>query len=76
LEYLRRRPDEVWQSLMLRWLREYEGLGLVLLEDLGLEMAMYFNRPVEVGERLEIKVTYADPRQDIIRFAELSKSVA
>jgi exoribonuclease II len=76
LEYLRRRPDEVWQSLMLRWLREYEGLGLVLLEDLGLEMAMYFNRPVEVGERLEIKVTYADPRQDIIRFAELSKSAA
>jgi exoribonuclease II len=76
LEYLRRRPDEVWQSLMLRWLREHESLGLVLIEDLGLEMAMYFNRPVEVGEQLEIKVTYADPRQDIIRFAEMSKSVA
>jgi exoribonuclease II len=76
LEYLRRRPEEVWQSLMLRWLREHESLGLVLIEDLGLEMAMYFNRPVEVGEQLEIKVTYADPRRDIIQFAELSKSVA
>jgi exoribonuclease II len=76
LEYLRRRPEEVWQSLMLRWLREHESLGLVLIEDLGLEMAMYFNRPVEVGEQLEIKVTYADPRRDIIQFAELSQSVA
>jgi exoribonuclease II len=76
LEYLRRRPDEVWQSLMLRWLREHESLGLVLIEDLGLEMAMHFNRPVEVGEQIQIKVTFADPRLDIIRFAEMTQSVA
>ncbi|MCU0567925.1 MAG: ribonuclease R [Oculatellaceae cyanobacterium Prado106] len=76
LEYLRRHPEEIWQSLMLRWLREHEGLGLLLLEDLGLEMAMHFNRPIEVGDRLAVKVTYADPRQDIIRFAEISQSVA
>jgi exoribonuclease-2 len=76
LEYLRRRPDEVWQSLMLRWLREHENLGLVLLEELGLELAMHFNRPMEVGERLDVKVSYADPRQDMIRLTEMSRSVA
>lgn len=73
LEYLRRHPEEVWQALMLRWLREHENLGLVLLEDLGLEMAMRFTRPVEVGDRLEIKAAYVDPRQDIIQFIEVSQ---
>ncbi len=76
LEYLRQRPEEIWESLVLRWLREHENLGLVLLEDLGLEIAMHFSRPMEVGERLDVKVTYADPRQDVIRLTEMSKSVA
>jgi len=73
LEYLRRHPQEIWQALVLRWLREHENLGLVLLEDLGLELAMRFTRPVEVGDRLEIKVAYADPRQDVIQFTEMSE---
>ncbi|MDX2240062.1 MAG: ribonuclease R [Leptolyngbyaceae cyanobacterium bins.302] len=71
LEFLRRNSEEVWQALMLRWLREHENLGLVLLEDLGLELAMRFSRPVAVGDRLDIKVAYADPRQDIIQFTEM-----
>lgn len=71
LEFLRRNSEEVWQALMLRWLREHENLGLVLLEDLGLELAMRFSRPVEVGDRLDVKVAYADPRQDIIQFTEM-----
>jgi exoribonuclease II len=70
LEYLRRHPDEVWPALMLRWLREHENLGLVLLEDLGLELPTRFTRPVEVGDRLDLKVAYADPRQDVIQFSE------
>jgi exoribonuclease II len=76
LEYLRRNPSEIWQAIMLRWLREHENLGLVLLEDLGLELAMRFNRPIEVGDRLEIKAVYVDPRQDIIQFAESDRSTA
>lgn len=75
LEYLRRHSAEVWHALMLRWLREHENLGLVLLEDLGLEMAMRFNRPVEPGDRLDVKVVFVDPRQDIIQFTELSQSL-
>ncbi|HEY9660690.1 MAG TPA: ribonuclease R family protein [Allocoleopsis sp.] len=73
LEYLRRQNNEVWQALFLRWLREHENLGLVLLEDLGLEMAMRFNRSIELGDRLDIRVTYVDPRQDIIQFSEVAQ---
>jgi len=76
LEYLRRHPNEIWQALMLRWLREHESLGLVLLEELGLELAMRFNRPIELGDRLDVKVTYADPRQDVIQFAESTEREA
>ncbi|HEY9631660.1 MAG TPA: ribonuclease R family protein [Coleofasciculaceae cyanobacterium] len=76
LEYLRRNPNEIWQALMLRWLREHESLGLVLLEDLGLELAMRFTRPMEVGDRLEIRAVYVDPRQDLIQFVECDRSTA
>jgi exoribonuclease II len=75
LEFLRRHSEEIWQAVMLRWLREHENLGLVLLEDLGLELAMRFTRPVEVGDRLDLRVTYSDPRQDVIQFAELKPEV-
>ena len=71
LEYLRRNTDRVWQVLVLRWLRENENLGLILLEDLGLEMAMRFKRSVSLGDRLEVQVERADPRQDVIHFKEL-----
>lgn len=70
LEYLRRHSTEIWQALMLRWLREHENLGLVLLEDLGLEMAMRFDRAVEPGDRFDVKVVFVDPRQDIIQFTQ------
>lgn len=71
LEYLRRNANEVWQALVLRWLREDENLGLILLEDLGLELAMRFTRHVVPGDRLEVRVSHADPRQDIIQFRQL-----
>jgi len=71
LEYLRRHPQEVWDGVLLRWLREHEGLGLVLLEDLGLELAMRFHRTVQLGEPLKLQVAHADPRQDTIQLEEL-----
>ncbi|MEG3878389.1 ribonuclease R [Microcoleus sp. herbarium7] len=70
LEYLRRNPDQVWEALMLRWLREDSNLGLILLEELGLELAMRFGRSVEIGDRFEVKVTHCDPRSDVINFQE------
>jgi len=71
LEYLRRHADEVWQALVLRWLREDDNLVLILLEDLGLELAMRFKRSVALGDRLEVRVSHADPRQDVIQFREM-----
>jgi len=74
LEYLRRHPDLVWQGLVLHWLREDDNLVLVLLEELGLELGMRFTNSVEPGDRIELKVTYADPRQDVVHFQHILES--
>ena len=74
LEYLRRNADCVWPVLVLRWLREDDNLGLILLEDLGLELPHRFERPVTLGDRLEVQVSRADPRRDEIRFREMLES--
>lgn len=72
LEFLRRHTGEVWQAMMLRWLREHENLGLILLEELGLELAWRPSRSMELGERIQVRVTYVDPRQDIVQFEEMA----
>ncbi|MBE9008828.1 VacB/RNase II family 3'-5' exoribonuclease [Pseudanabaenaceae cyanobacterium LEGE 13415] len=76
LEYLRRHSGEIWDALMLRWLREHEGLGLVLLEELGLELPMVFQRSVRPGDQLRLKVSLVDPRRDEIRFQEVTQQEA
>ncbi len=74
-EYLRRQTEEnrgqSWEAVVVRWLREHEGLGLIIFEDLGLEFAMRFDRSVALGERINVQVSFADPRQEIIRFKEV-----
>ena len=75
IEYLRRQdeanPGQPWEVIVVRWLREYERLGLIIFEDLGLEFVMRFDRAVEIGERLMICLSYADPRQEMVRFKEV-----
>ncbi len=75
IEYLRRQdeaePGKPWDVMMVRWLREHESLGLIIFEDLGLEFVMRFDRAVEVGERISIRLSYADPRQEMVRFKEV-----
>jgi exoribonuclease-2 len=71
LEYLRRHREQVWEAVFLRWLREDEGLGLIMIEDLALELPMRFERAVALGERLQIRVSHANPRQDVVRFEEV-----
>lgn len=70
LEYLRRNIEKTWPALVLRWLREHERLALILLEDLGLELAMRFNRPVALGKHLNVRAVHVNPRQDTIEFEE------
>lgn len=76
LEYLRRHADQVWQALMLMWLREDSRLGLILIEDLGLQLPMPFKRDVALGEQLNVRVAYVDPRQDVLQLQELTYSGA
>ncbi|MEM9151894.1 MAG: ribonuclease R family protein [Cyanobacteria bacterium P01_F01_bin.3] len=75
IEYLKRQdeaePGKPWDVIMVRWLREHERLGLIIFEDLGLEFVMRFDRAVEIGERLTIRLSYADPRQEMVRFKEV-----
>ncbi|MBE9067963.1 VacB/RNase II family 3'-5' exoribonuclease [Leptolyngbya cf. ectocarpi LEGE 11479] len=67
LEFLRREGNHTWAVMLLRWLREHENLGLVIIEDLGLELPMRFETPPTLGERFDIRVVHANPRQDFIR---------
>lgn len=72
LEYLRRQGDRPWQALVLRWLREYEGLALVLLEDLGVELPARLVNRIGLGDRLQLRVSQVDPRQELIHFEEVA----
>lgn len=76
LEYLRRHPNQAWESVLLMWLREDSRLGLILIEDLGLQLPMIFKRHVALGEQLLVRVAHVDPRQDILQFQELTYTEA
>jgi exoribonuclease II len=76
LEYLKRTSDCEWEAIFLRWLREDESLALILIEELGIELAMKFNRWVELGERVQVRVALVDPRQDIIHLREIASQTA
>ncbi|MGB7377719.1 MAG: ribonuclease R family protein [Rivularia sp. (in: cyanobacteria)] len=71
LEYLRRHLDKAWDTTVLMWLREDSNLALILLEDLGLQLPMFFKRAVDLGEEILVKVTHADPQKDVIQFQEV-----
>lgn len=72
LEYLRRQEGQVWQVVVLDWLREQEKLGLIFFQDLGLKLPMRFNRNVMIGDALLVQVSEVNPRQDIITFHEVT----
>ena len=71
LEYLRRHVNDIWQVTVLMWLREDSNLALILIEELGLQLPMFFKRVVSLGEQVSVKVTLADPQKDIIQFEEI-----
>lgn len=74
LEYLRRNSKCVWDVVVLRWLRQDEDLGLILIEDLGMELPHRFDRPVTLGERMGMQVTHADPQRDEVRLREITEA--
>jgi exoribonuclease-2 len=68
LEYLRRNVDRQWDVLVLRWIRKDEGIALILLEELGVELSTQIKLAVRPGQRLRLALAYADPRKDKVRF--------
>lgn len=76
LEFLRQNMGEIWQALVLRWLREHENLALVLLEDLGIELPMRIQRTVQLGDSLNVVVNEVNPRMDRIFLTEYAESTA
>jgi exoribonuclease II len=71
LEYFNRSTEREWDAIFLRWLREDESLALIMIEDLGIELAMKFPRWADIGERIQVQVVLVDPRQDIIHLREI-----
>lgn len=76
LEYLRRHGNKVWRGILLRWLRPEENLGVVLLEDLGVELTMRLQRQAKLGESLLVRASRVDPRSDQIWLEEVSAVTA
>jgi exoribonuclease II len=72
LEYFNRSTEREWEAIFLRWLREDESLALIMIEDLGIELAMKFPRWADIGERIQVQVVLVDPRQDIIHLREIT----
>lgn len=71
LQYFLQHPNETWQGIVLRWLREEDGLAVVLFEELGLEFPHKFDRNVQLGDTVRLQLAYCDPRRDEIRFREV-----
>lgn len=71
LEFLNQHSSEIWECLVLRWLREDENLALILIEDLGLEFPHKFDRLVNIGSTIKLQILYSDSHRDEIRFKEV-----
>jgi exoribonuclease II len=76
LEYFNRSTEREWDAIFLRWLREDESLALILIEDLGIELAMKLTRWADLGERIQVQIALVDPRQDIIHLREITSQPA
>ena len=76
MEYLRLRPEAIWRSLVLGHLREHENLALVMLDEIAFRIPVRFQRHVEPGEWVQLRVTHVHPRSDRIEFEEVTEIAA
>ena len=68
LEFLARHRERSWRAILVRWLREDLRLGLIVLEELGLEMPMIFKELPPPGSRFAVTVGHVDTWEDTIKF--------
>lgn len=67
-------PGASWEALFLVWHRQETGMGKVLLEELGLETFMKFDRPAVPGEKFRVTVDQLDVESGIFRLAIINSS--
>ena len=59
--------QDSWPGVFLRWLRPQDGLALVAIEPLAMELAMLCRERLEPGDALEVRVLEVDPLADVQR---------
>lgn len=71
IEYLRQRPGQIWQALVLGYLREEENLVMAMLDEIAFRVPVRLERQVPLGAWIELEVLQADPRADVIELREV-----
>lgn len=56
-----------WDGVFLRWLRPQDGLALVSIENLALELPMLCRERAEPGDPLQVRVVEVDSLADLLR---------
>lgn len=59
--------QERWDGVFLRWLRPQDGLALVAIDALAMELAMLCRERAEPGDPLEVRVLEVDSLADLLR---------
>jgi exoribonuclease-2 len=58
-----------WQGLFLRWLRPGDGLALVRIDALAMELPVVVKDRCEPGDALQVQVAQSDPDADLLRLS-------
>lgn len=59
--------SEQWEAAFLRWLRPQDGLGLIHLEELAMDLAAECPPGAQPGDTLVVEVQQVDPLRDQLR---------
>lgn len=65
--WFERHPGQSWSALFLRWLRQQDGLALVHLDALAMDLAATVPEGCEAGDPLEVRVGEVDSLADRLR---------
>jgi len=65
--WFQQQSGQPWPAQFLRWLRPQDGLGLVHVEALALDLAAHCPQACEPGHQLVLRVQQVDPLRDQLR---------
>ena len=65
--WFERHRQETWEGVFLRWLRPQDGLALVAIDALAMELPMLCRERSEPGDSLQVRVLEVDSLADLLR---------